>query len=70
MKERVPYALVIYAGQQVRKVEFTDSRRQWLLATIEEVERARKQKKADRNHNYRGRCTGCGVCSQCDQSLL
>ena len=70
IRERVPYALVIYAGQQVRKVEFTDRRRQWLLATIEEVERARMQKEADRNHSHRGRCTGCGVRSQCDQSLL
>jgi CRISPR-associated exonuclease Cas4 len=70
IRERVPYALVIYAGQQVRKVEFTDSRRQWLLATIEEVERARMQKEANRNHNHRGRCTRCGVRFQCDQSLL
>jgi CRISPR-associated exonuclease Cas4 len=70
MKERVPYALIVYAGQKVRRVEFTDSRRQWLLATIEEVERARMQKVAHRNHNHRGRCTGCGVRSQCDQSLF
>jgi hypothetical protein len=29
MKVRAPYALVIYAGQHVRKVEFTEERRQW-----------------------------------------
>jgi hypothetical protein len=27
LRERVPYGLVIYAGQQVRRVEFTDSNR-------------------------------------------
>jgi len=41
MKARVPYALVIYAGQQVRRVAFTEERRQWLLQIIHEVEVAR-----------------------------
>ena len=70
MRVRVPYALVIYAGQQVRKVEFTDRRRQWLLQTIHEVEAARARLTANRNHDHRGRCAGCGVRSQCDQALL
>jgi CRISPR-associated exonuclease Cas4 len=70
MKERVPYALVIYAGQQVRRVDFTDARRQWLLNTIEEVELARERLKANRSHSHRGRCAGCGVRSHCDQALL
>jgi hypothetical protein len=25
---------------------------------------------ANRNHDHRGRCAGCGVRSQCDQALL
>jgi CRISPR-associated exonuclease Cas4 len=70
MKVRVPYALVMYAGQQVRKVEFTEERRQWLLRTIREVELARARLTANRNHDHRGRCAGCGVRSQCDQALL
>jgi CRISPR-associated exonuclease Cas4 len=70
MKVRVPYALVIYAGQQVRKVEFTDERRQWLLQTIHQVEVARARLTANRNHEHRGRCVGCGVRSYCDQALL
>lgn len=70
MKVRVPYALVIYAGQQVRKVDFTDARRQWLLQTIHEVQAARARLSANRNHEHRGRCTGCGVRSRCDQALL
>jgi hypothetical protein len=45
-------------------------RRQWLLDTIVDVEQARVRKGADRNHSHRGRCTGCGVRSQCNQSLL
>jgi CRISPR-associated exonuclease Cas4 len=70
MKVRVPYALVIYAGQQVRKVEFTEERRQWLLRTIHEVEVARARMTANLNHDHRGRCAGCGVRFQCDQALF
>lgn len=70
LKERVPYALVIYAGQQVRRVDFTDARRQWLLSTIQEVELARERQTANRTHDHRGRCVGCGVRSHCDQALL
>jgi CRISPR-associated exonuclease Cas4 len=70
MKVRVPYALVIYAGQQVRKVEFTEERRRWLLQTIHEVEVARARLTANRNHDHHGRCAGCGVRSQCHQALL
>lgn len=69
MKVRVPYALVIYAGQQVRKVEFTQARRQWLLQTVDEVQAARARLSANRNHDHRGRCRGCGVRPQCDQAL-
>ena len=70
MKVRVPYALVIYAGQQIRKVPFTDERRRWLLQTIREVEVARARLTENRNHEHRGRCVGCGVRSNCDQALL
>jgi CRISPR-associated exonuclease Cas4 len=70
MEVHVPYALVIYAGQQVQKVEFTDERRQWLIQTLREVEVARARLSADRNHDHRGRCAGCGVRSHCDQALF
>ena len=70
MKVRVPYALVIYAGQQVRKVAFTDERRRWLVQTIHDVEVARARLTANRNHEHRGRCVGCGVRPNCDQALL
>jgi CRISPR-associated exonuclease Cas4 len=65
----VPYGLVIYAGQQVRRVEFTDSNRRWLTDMIAAVQAARLRKQADRNHNQRGRCSGCGVRDKCDQAL-
>jgi CRISPR-associated exonuclease Cas4 len=67
--ERVPYGLVIYAGQKVRRVEFTDSNRQWLMNTIAAVQAAHLAKQAKRNHNQRGRCSGCGVREKCDQAL-
>jgi CRISPR-associated exonuclease Cas4 len=69
MKERVPYGLVVYAGEQVRRVEFTESNRRWLMQTISAVQAARLQQEAKRNHNQRGRCSGCGVRDQCDQAL-
>ena len=54
LRERVPYGLVTYAGQQVRRVEFTDSNRRWLMHTIAAVQATRLRKQADRNHNQRG----------------
>jgi CRISPR-associated exonuclease Cas4 len=69
MKERVPYGLVVYAGEQVRRVEFTESNRKWLMQTISAVQAARLQQEAKRNHNQRGRCSGCGVRDRCDQAL-
>ena len=48
---------VLVMGHQVRRVEFTT----WLMRTIAAVQAARLQKEAKRNHNQRGRCTGCGV---------
>lgn len=70
MNVTVPYALVIYAGQQARVVEFTAARRQWLLETINEVETARARLSANRNHHHPGRCAGCGFRPGCDQTLL
>ena len=70
MKTKVPYGLVIYASQQVRRVELTTANREWLMRTIAEVKDARLAKDAKRNHNQRGRCAGCGVRLHCDQALL
>jgi CRISPR-associated exonuclease Cas4 len=69
LREPVPYGLVIYAGQQVRRVEFTDANRRWLMQTIADVQAAQLRKQADRNHNQRGRCSRCGVRDKCDQAL-
>lgn len=70
MKVPAPYALVIYAGQKVRKVDFTEQRRQWLLHTIHELELARARRTANRNHDHPARCARCGVRSHCNQALL
>lgn len=70
LKVKVSYGLVIYAGQQVRRVEFNEVNRQWLFETIAQVENARLAMKANRNHEHKGRCVGCGVRSHCDQPLL
>ncbi|MFL6305053.1 MAG: Dna2/Cas4 domain-containing protein [Candidatus Sulfotelmatobacter sp.] len=70
MRVHVPYGLVIYAGQQVRRVEYTDASRRWLAQVIEEVRKARTQPGVMRNHRISGRCSGCGVRPHCDQSLI
>lgn len=53
MKIPAPYALVIYAGQQVRRVDFSEQRRRWLLDTIRQLELARERQTASRNHDHR-----------------
>jgi CRISPR-associated exonuclease Cas4 len=70
LKAKVPYGLVIYGGEQVRRVELTAENREWLMRTIDAVRAARVAKEAKRNHSQRGRCIGCGVRSHCDQALL
>jgi CRISPR/Cas system-associated exonuclease Cas4 (RecB family) len=70
LKAKVPYGLVIYGGQQVRRVELTEVNREWLMRTIAAVRAARLAKAAKRNHHQRGRCTGCGVRAHCNQALL
>src|ERR1700733_14261881 len=50
MRVRVPYGLVIYAGQQVRRVEYPEASRRWLAHVIEEVRRARTLPAVMRNH--------------------
>ncbi|MBV8672744.1 MAG: Dna2/Cas4 domain-containing protein [Acidobacteriaceae bacterium] len=70
MQVTAPYALVIYAGQQVRRVDFTEERRKWLLDTICQLECAGKRRSANRNHEHRARCMRCGLRLGCDQALL
>lgn len=70
MKTKVPYGLVIYGGQQVRRVELTAANREWLMGMIAAVKAARLAKEAQRSHNQQGRCAGCGVRAHCDQALL
>jgi CRISPR/Cas system-associated exonuclease Cas4 (RecB family) len=58
MRVSVPYSLVIYAGQPVRRVEYTEANRLWLAQLIQEVRRARTLPALRRNHQISGRCSG------------
>ena len=69
MRVSVSYGLVIYAGQQVRRVEYNDASRRWLAQVIEEVRTARTLPQIRRNHHISGRCSGCGLRPHCEQSL-
>ncbi|WP_161557179.1 CRISPR-associated protein Cas4 [Acidisarcina polymorpha] len=61
LEAKVPYGLVIYGGQRVRRVELTEPNREWLMRTIDEVKAARLAKTAKRNHHQLGRFVGCGL---------
>lgn len=69
-KARVPYGLVVYAGQQVRRVEYTEPNQRWLIETIQQLRAVRALDQIRRNHHQRTRCTGCGLRNQCNQSLV
>ena len=70
MHVQVPYGLVIYAGQQVRRVEYNDANKRWLAETIQEVRYASGLLSVMRNHRFRGRCSGCGLRASCSQRLV
>ena len=70
MRVSVPYGLVIYAGEQVRRIEYNEANRRWLALVIEELRRARTLPSVMRNHRISGRCSGCGLRRHCDQSLM
>jgi hypothetical protein len=65
MQMQVPYGLVIYAGEQVRRVEYNEVNRLWLHKVIAEVRMARTLPRVTRNHQMPGRCSGCGLRQQC-----
>jgi CRISPR-associated exonuclease Cas4 len=69
-KARVPYGLVVYAGQRVRRVEYTEPNRRWLIETIQPLRAVRAPDQVRRNHHRRTRCTGCGLRNRCNQSLV
>ena len=68
-RERVPYGLVIYSGETARKVVPTDENLAWFATVVQEVRKSRFNNCADRSHNQKNRCRGCGVNASCDQSL-
>ena len=50
MQTQVPYGLVIYAGEHVRRVEYNEANRLWLHKVIGEVRMARSLPRVKRNH--------------------
>jgi CRISPR/Cas system-associated exonuclease Cas4 (RecB family) len=68
-KEPVPYGLVIYSGETARKVVPTQENLAWFASVVNEVRAMRTAGSANRSHNQKGRCRGCGVHGSCDQSL-
>ena len=68
MQMRVPYGLVIYAGEQVRRVEYNEVNRLWLNKVIAEVRMARSLPRVKRNHQMPGRCSCRRLGQQCERS--
>jgi len=67
--EDVPYGLVIYADETVRKVIPTPENLAWFAEVVQQVRWARGMEQIDRSHQQRSRCRGCGLKPNCDQSL-
>ena len=69
MRVRVPYGLVLYAGHQVRRVEYNDENKRWLAEIVQEVGSASELSTVMRNHRLPARCSGCGLRASCSQRL-
>ena len=67
--EHVPYGLVLYRDDATRKVIPTPENIAWLASNIQELRAARSLPELDRSHCQKGRCRGCGMKYNCNQSL-
>jgi len=64
-----PYGLLHYSDATVR-VDYTPQLRAELLATLDEMRRARLSGDAPRSHDEPARCRRCGYRHACDQRLV
>jgi CRISPR/Cas system-associated exonuclease Cas4 (RecB family) len=68
-REPVPYGLVLYGGNEARKVYLTEDRLAWLIGVMDELRHAQSGGEKDRSHEQSGRCLGCGLREKCNQAL-
>ncbi|MGI8586528.1 MAG: CRISPR-associated protein Cas4, partial [Chloroflexia bacterium] len=65
---RPAYGLLRYAGNTFR-IDYTDTARTHLLATVEEIRAAMLGPELSRSHNDPVRCAHCSYCAVCDEAL-
>lgn len=68
-REPVPYGMVLYGGNEARKVYLTEDRLAWLTGVIDELRHAGSGGERNRSHQQSGRCLGCGLREKCNQAL-
>ena len=69
-QQRVKYGIVRYSGQNDKIVLFEDAEKDWLTALVTQIRTARScSGEFHRSHHHPGRCSGCGLASQCAESL-
>jgi len=69
-REPAPYGLVLYGGNEARKVYLTEDHLAWLTGVIGELRHARSGGERSRSHQQSGRCLGCGLRQKCNQALM
>jgi CRISPR-associated exonuclease Cas4 len=68
-KTTVKEGVIQYSDRSIT-VKFDDRMRSWILALVEEVREAKRQNaRPRRNHDYAGRCRGCGFREGCQETL-
>ena len=68
--KRVTYGIVRYARHVDKIVRFKDEERNWLAEIIAQIHTARMHgSEFHRSHQHPGRCSGCGLSSQCGEAL-
>jgi CRISPR-associated exonuclease Cas4 len=68
MIQNLAYCALVEDQMQMQ-VPYNEVNRLWLHKVIAEVRMARTLPRVTRNHQMPGRCSGCGLRQQCDQSL-
>ena len=68
MGARPPYGVLRYA-EATFHAPFSDRLRDQLLATLNEMRLAERNRASNRSHRQPARCSGCGFVRKCDQAL-
>jgi CRISPR-associated exonuclease Cas4 len=66
----VPYGIIVYSDGLLHRINFDNTLRHDLLATVDEMKRAIGHDCPRRTHNYKQKCRHCSFHGSCKNSLL